>query len=616
MRALELLIDPLLWSSGAIVIGSYAACLALDMAVLKKRLQHAATPHTLLGRGRDVLTSLGKNVDAALSAVQYRLSSLEWQVDAQTEAKKSRARAETLVEIAETHDVPSSDSVVKLLLSQNEPRFRGSFLAVVLHDGEKSSFISVEDRGPAFNKEVTRWVNEFLTTGDTEWLGVKDARLYPHQMGGLLYFGVTSTVTIPFSWLQKEKTNRGVLFVAYEAPHVPTTIESKWAEELGAELQLRLTASTRIREAESQSKEKSDFLAHMSHDIRSPLNNIGNVLHLLRDDIKDHEQRELLDIAAANCTAMRDLIEAILDYSKLRAGKLEAEKELIDLKALVSEVSECYAIQARLRSLELSLTLPDEQTVRALIDGRQVKRVLSNLIGNAIKFTKEGGAIDVGLTVNEEDIRITVQDTGVGMSLEQVGELFSPFKRFHGASVDGIGLGLVLSKTLMELNGGDILVHSKVGVGTTFTVRIKQTDIAEERPRDYRQASSDEDPSVLVVDDDAGMVESLGKVLEREGYMVTRAKTVSEALGVMNFSNPKIVITDNHMPGGGGAAVLKGMRRIPEASAVVLTGSDDKGEIRELKALGAHAVLKKPVTKDEILHVLAGLTEPTKKAVG
>jgi signal transduction histidine kinase/ActR/RegA family two-component response regulator len=611
-----LLLDPVVWSSLLIIVLTYCSCVVIDLYVVRRRLLKTASPNSLSGNFREPLTTLGSKLTTALIGVEYRLTSLEWQVDAQTETKRARARAEALVEIADSPEVPSQESLIGLLLAQNEPRFRGSFLAVALNDGAQTALITNQDRGPAFNTEVKRYLEAQLYSERHEALGNDELRHRQQTDRGLQYYGITHVITSPFSYVQNGAPERGALFVGYQAPDYPTTIEAKWAEELSAELKLRLTATTRIREAESLSQEKSEFLAHMSHDIRAPLNNIGNVLHLLRDDIKGAEELELLDIAHANCTAMRDLIEAILDYSRLRAGKLQAERELTDLKSLLTDVSECYAVQARLRELELSLTLPEEKEVRALVDARQIKRVVSNLIGNAIKFTPKGGAVNISIVSTEEGISISVQDTGVGMSGEQLTQLFSPFKRFHGASVDGIGLGLVLSKTLMELNGGDIEVESQERKGTVFTVRIPALNAQLEEP----EVSSDEWgelDSLLIVDDDVDAVNSLARVLENQGFDVTRAASVTEALGVLNFAPPKVVITDAHMPGGGGVAVLKKIRKDhPEVLSIVVSGSEDGGEIRELRALGAGAVLQKPVDGTLIMRTIERLSPGARSAVG
>jgi signal transduction histidine kinase len=243
-----------------------------------------------------------------------------------------------------------------------------------------------------------------------------------------------------------------------------------------ANARLFQTIEEKSRELEVASRHKSEFLANMSHELRTPLNAIIGFSEVLAEgmfgDINDKQTEYLNDILESGRHLLA-LINDILDLSKIEAGRMELEAADFDLPGAIENALILVRERASRRGIRLACTI-DERLGEIRGDERKVKQVLLNLLSNALKFTPEGGRIDVEATMRDDRVEISVTDTGVGIAPEDQDAVFQEFRQVGTAAkkVEGTGLGLALSRKFIELHGGTIWVKSQLGRGSTFTFAL------------------------------------------------------------------------------------------------------------------------------------------------
>ena len=462
-----------------------------------------------------------------------------------------------------------------------------------------------------------RLFGDYLRSGGPGPFGVRDGRLSRSVFGEFVALGYRYTVALPFGWSRHNAACRGVVWLGYTAARPPTDYDETrlraGVRSLEEDLALAGAVenlSSRVAEVESINREKNDFIAHISHDIRSPLNNIRAILSLLRDSADrgedgSPESGELIEVAVRNCDALGDIVADVLDFSRHKAGRLAARPERVDLGAIVGDVIDSFRVAARQKGLALEGT-PVLGETTAWVDPRHVRRIVTNLIGNAIKYT-ERGSVQVAVGLDGGIARVRVVDTGVGMTAEEVRRLFRPFTRFAGPECEGVGLGLTVSRILAELNGGAVEVTSTFRVGSTFEVTVPRyaesgtSDTASvERCEDAGEVSAKR-ITALIVDDDHDSVASLARALSTYGVVSVVATTVIDAVGLYNFSPPDVVITDARMPHGGGERIVTFVQRAGLGTPVfVLSGFGHVDEARALIDGGATGVFQKPVDVESL----------------
>ncbi len=369
------------------------------------------------------------------------------------------------------------------------------------------------------------------------------------------------------------------------------------------------------RDAEAANAAKSDFLANMSHELRTPLNAIIGYSEMLEEDAVDREAAEAItDLRRIRSAGhhLLALINDVLDLSKIEAGKMELHLETFDLSAAVDAVASTVAPLIEKNGNALVLEL-DERLGSMHADVTRVRQVLFNLLSNASKFT-ERGRITLGAVRRDEDARawieLTVRDTGIGMTPEQLGRLFNAFAQAESSTAKkygGTGLGLVISRMFCEMMGGTVTVASEAGVGTTFTVRlpVEVVDPAAAPVPALVHEGQAGAGCVLVIDDDPATRDLLARMLVRDGYRVLQAANGATGLALARSERPDVITLDVVMPGLDGWEVLSALKEDPEVAAipvVMLTITDD----RNLGfSLGASEYLTKPIERDRLSAVLA-----------
>ena len=377
--------------------------------------------------------------------------------------------------------------------------------------------------------------------------------------------------------------------------------------------------------AQEASRTKSSFLANMSHELRTPLNAIIGVTEMLREDAHDFKREdeiEPLDRVLRAARHLLALINDILDLSKIEAGKMELMLERFPVATLINDVVQTVEPIASKNGNQIVVSCPDA-VGSMYADQIRVRQALMNLVSNASKFTSKGTVTISASRKGEgtgESIEISVADTGIGMTPEQLAKLFQEFSQADSSTTrkfGGTGLGLAISRRFCQMMGGDISVESELGRGSNFTIALPAHvgEAAEQirvpEPVRARIAGSSQDaPLILVIDDDATVREVVGRYLEREGFTVAEAAGGHEGLRLARELNPAAITLDITMPDLDGWTVLaaiKGDPALAEIPVILLTIIDEKNRGF---ALGASEYLVKPVDREQLIRILRQLSMP------
>ncbi len=365
-------------------------------------------------------------------------------------------------------------------------------------------------------------------------------------------------------------------------------------------------------------KTKSAFLANMSHEIRTPMNGVLGMLELLRGTRLDQEQTDCLNTAYTSADSLLSIINDILDYSKIEAGKMEIESVDMSPGDIADEVCALLSRHAKEKSLELACYTAVELPPVVLGDPIRVRQVLTNLIGNAVKFTEKGEVVVrvdiVDRSEGRASLKFSVEDTGIGIPADVVPKLFSAFTQADGSTTrkfGGTGLGLAISRQLVDLMGGELKVESKDGEGSCFFFTL-DCEISSSKLATYTEPSHAlEGISALIVDDNATNREILDHYLTSWGINHDEASSSEEALNKLqeahNDGKPfDIALLDLDMPGMDGMELslkineiqeLKQTRRIMLTSAGFITR-------RAQRQNGLDGCLSKPFKQSRLLDIL------------
>jgi DNA-binding response OmpR family regulator/anti-sigma regulatory factor (Ser/Thr protein kinase) len=379
--------------------------------------------------------------------------------------------------------------------------------------------------------------------------------------------------------------------------------------------------SEAYRKLEDLDRLKSGFLSTVSHELRTPLNTIILLAHRLEktpatpEDSERHPRDVRLLREAAE--TLRQMINNILDLAKLDAGQRDLHPQDVDVAALLRESANLLEPQALEKGLALTVETSPDFPPTVSLDRGKVSRVLVNLIGNAVKYTSEG-RVTVAARPWQGSVTFEVRDTGSGIPADLIAKAFEPFQQIRprtGEVPRGTGLGLSISKQLVEVMGGDLILQSREGVGTTVTFTVPELPHApspeemDAAPRARVTGSvkkAGTAGSVLVVEDDEASRYGLAALLESEGYALETAGELKEAEALLSGKTIDAIILDVTLPDGDGATWLarRNERALDTPPVLALTGVTADEDLRRIRAAGVRQVLTKPVNVTQLLLVL------------
>ncbi|MCP8883738.1 ATP-binding protein [Devosia sp. XJ19-1] len=373
------------------------------------------------------------------------------------------------------------------------------------------------------------------------------------------------------------------------------------------ELLSRRNASV-ARKAQAANQAKSTFLATMSHEIRTPLNGIIGMTEILETTDLSAKQRDHLKVIRQSGDVLLDVINDILDYSKLEAGAMTVESRTFDLTEIMESVRNIMEPRARSAGLRITFDYPQ---IALRTDGGRLRQILINFIGNAIKFTASG-SVTVRADVKGDRLVCSVQDTGPGITEGEMSRLFREFKQLDGSTTrphGGTGLGLAISKRLAEALGGEVGVTSEPGLGSKFWVDLPVTNIGtnvQEAPGPVAAPRSENcSGDVLVVDDNAVNRAVAGGLLERMGYSVSYAQNGEEAINCVAGTRYAAVLMDMQMPVLDGIESTRRIRASGNDVPIIgLSANAFDSDRDACLVAGMDAFIAKPVTRDKLARTL------------
>jgi signal transduction histidine kinase/DNA-binding response OmpR family regulator/HPt (histidine-containing phosphotransfer) domain-containing protein len=398
------------------------------------------------------------------------------------------------------------------------------------------------------------------------------------------------------------------------------TLEARVEERTRELQQATEEARNSAREALEASRAKSQFLATMSHEIRTPMNGVLGMTDLLRGTPLNERQRRFVEAVYHSGQSLLRIINDILDFSKIEAGKIELEQINFDLRELVEDVCGMFAQQAHAKGLEITCLLPHALPIALRGDPVRLRQVITNIVGNAVKFTA-AGEVSVRVRLVEEDERqarlhFEVSDTGVGIPADKQQRIFEAFSQADSSttrSFGGTGLGLAISKQLVDLMGGRLQVRSQLGQGATFWFEVDIIKQSASARREFANDARLDGLRLLVVDDNATNREILEEQTAAWKVDCTSCAGAREAIALMHAARDRgkpfeVVVLDLHMPEIDGLELARTIKSTPGLAAtpiIMLSSATLHDEAQAVPQGLIRCNLTKPARQSDLFHAIA-----------
>jgi len=405
---------------------------------------------------------------------------------------------------------------------------------------------------------------------------------------------------------------------------------SKIARDITERKQAEAERARLLTVAQEASRLKDEFLATLSHELRTPLNAILGYTRMLRSGlIAPEKEARALDTIERNATSLTEIIEDVLDVSRIISGKIRLNVRAVDMHAVIEESIEAVRPAADARNVRIECIL-DSGEAPVSGDPERLQQILWNLVSNAVKFTERGGRVQIRLERAASHVALIVSDTGIGIAPEFLPYVFERFRQGDSGvtrEFGGLGLGLAITRHLVEMHGGTIDVTSAGrGAGATFRVKLplmivhaKERSSPSPHPRAHRAGTNVtvaalHGVSVLAVDDDVDALMMVREILEAAGAHVTTADSAQEALALIEVADPDVLLADVGMPKMSGFELIAAVRRspnrrvqkIPAAALTAYARSEDRAHA--LRS-GFQLHLAKPIDPGELMAAIASLAK-------
>lgn len=466
-----------------------------------------------------------------------------------------------------------------------------------------------------------------LTSGDIETYDL-DKR-YVRKNGELLWINITVSVQRNEDFSVKYFI--GIIIDISEkkeqekALHDANEMLERRVEERTIELKKNEKILLEAKEsAEEADRSKSVFIANMSHEFRTPLNAVIGFSEILYSQIEDVKYKNYLQSINNAGKSLLNLINDMLDLSKIEAGMIELKLVPINLKRLIDEINSIYKIQAQIKKLDFIIEIEKDMPEFLLLDEIRLRQVLLNIIGNAVKFTDSGyiktsikKEIYNGNKESKIDLMVSVEDTGIGIEEGKLTSIFQSFNQQYGKDnrrYGGTGLGLSISRKLVEMMNGELKVESEFGSGSKFSFVLKGVNtIRSTYNTDITEASKEnsmcfEKTKVLIVDDVELNRYLLKEILEITDIEALTAKNGLEAIEISNSELPKLILMDVLMPEMNGIETAEAIKNNPRTSKipiVALTAMDDIEELKDANIKCFDGIAYKPINRVKLFSELS-----------
>jgi PAS domain S-box-containing protein len=590
------------------------------------------------GEGTHRVVGTVQDITARKAAEDERAQLIREQV-ARAEAEAARRRAAYLAEVAATLASSLDHGATLANLARLAVPEVADWSVVVMASGDTPQPVAAQHADPARLPdlwEVARQPPSPSNAGGVfEVMRTGQARLYPSRppftqfdnpdyMRAIEKIGYTSSMIVP---LRARNNTFGCLVLGAVGRRF-TEDDLSLAQSLADRGALAADNARLYREAHEANRLKDEFLATLSHELRTPLNAIVGWTKLLEaGQLDEAAQKRAVATIDRNAKAQTQLIEDILDVSRIIAGKLTLNVRPVDLGLVVEGALDSVRHAAEAKGVRL---VTDVARGIGSLDGDpdRLQQVAWNLVANAIKFTSRGGQVKVSLRNLDGQAELSVQDDGIGIKPEFVPHVFERFRQADSSSTrphGGLGLGLAIVRHLVELHGGSVIAASEgEGKGATFTVRLPRREAAVNVPAAAARPAAAPAPrlsgvDVLVVEDDTDARELIRTVLEQLGAAVTAVASAREALATLDTHRPHVVLSDIEMPGMDGYAFMRAVRerpanlggQVPAAALTAYARPEDRAAALEA---GFQLHVAKPVQPEQLAAVVSGLAGRTMKA--
>ncbi len=379
---------------------------------------------------------------------------------------------------------------------------------------------------------------------------------------------------------------------------------------------LNLRLEEELEKSQAAEKAKGDFLANMSHEIRTPMNGVIGMAEVLADTDLDAKQQAHLEVIVRSADSLLNILNDILDYSKIASGKMQIESITMDLRETLLDVTRLLKSTAEDKGITLIFDFPEDQPRTFISDPTRIRQIVFNLVGNGLKFTEQGSVtLRCRTTDNSSrhNVTLEIEDTGIGIPEDRLEAIFEQFEQADQGTTrkfGGTGLGLAISRQLAFLMGGEILVRSTMGVGTTFSINLTLPYTPEKIPtRNQSTELPDFGLRALVAEDNKVNQLVVRKLLAKVGVeVVDMANNGLEALEMLSIEKHDLVFMDVRMPVMNGLEATKAIRALPDdrnaVPIVALTADASSEDAQRCLLFGMDAHLRKPLKVDELVLTL------------